>query len=268
MIDYPGDHSNQEAVPFFTEDSTQETEEDTTDENEEDNIVILGKGKKENLEFEWTTGLWSKCSETCGGNGIQQRKVNCIVRLYNATQPVDDILCDDAGLTAPASNRKCGFDQCPEWTTHEWSPCEKSKCFEWHKALQRRIVRCEIAANLTLDPAKCEPDAKPIDKQECYSEKCVGKWKVGRWSECAAACETKGLKYRIIQCVWYGTKKPAGTACKDLNRPPIMKPCVGISCTKTEPICKDHSMFCPNVKMMNMCKIMRYQQQCCQTCRQ
>lgn len=80
MIDYPGDHANQEAVPFFTEDSTQETEEDTTDENEEDNIVILGKGKKENLEFEWTTGLWSKCSETCGGNGIQQRKVNCIVR--------------------------------------------------------------------------------------------------------------------------------------------------------------------------------------------
>ncbi|XP_072391161.1 protein madd-4 isoform X2 [Diabrotica undecimpunctata] len=268
MIDFPGDHQNHDSPPFFTDDTLEEVEEDApSDENDEDHIVVLGKGKKENLEFDWTTGPWSRCTETCGGSGIQQRKVSCIVRLYNATQPVDDILCDDAGLEMPPSKRKCGFDQCPEWTVHDWSTCEKSKCFDWHKALQRRVVRCEIAANLTLDPAKCEADKKPVDKQECINHRCVGKWKVGRWSECAATCETKGLKYRIIQCVWYGTKKPAGTACKDIPRPPIMKPCIGASCTKTEPICKDHSMFCPNVKMMNMCKVMRYQQQCCQTCR-
>ncbi|KAJ8963234.1 hypothetical protein NQ318_018700 [Aromia moschata] len=62
-------------------------------------------------------------------------------------------------------------------------------------------------------------------------------------------------------------KKSAGTACKDLIRPPVMKSCKGPPCITEESICRDHSMFCPNVRAMNMCKIMRYQEQCCQTCR-
>lgn len=37
--------------------------------------VVLGKGTKENLRFEWELTDWSKCSETCGGNGLQLRKV-------------------------------------------------------------------------------------------------------------------------------------------------------------------------------------------------
>ncbi|KAG5880043.1 Protein madd-4, partial [Gonioctena quinquepunctata] len=267
MIDFPSDHQSQEV--FFANPPADEVDipENSTDSSEEDHIVVLGKGKKENLVFEWKTGSWSKCSETCGGAGLQMRKMHCIVRLFNASQPVDDILCSDAGLETPKAKRKCGFDQCPEWTSHEWSPCEESKCFAWHKALQRRIVRCEIGGNLTLDPSKCDFQQKPVDRQECRSERCIGKWKVGRWSECDTTCEKRGLKYRIIQCVWYGTKKAAGSACKDIPRPPVTKECVGPSCTEIETICMDHSMFCPNVKAMNMCRIMRYQQQCCQTCK-
>lgn len=41
----------------------------------------------------------------------------------------------------------------------------------------------------------------------------------------------QGVKYRILQCVWYGTKKLAGTACKSLLRPPVMKACKGPPCT-------------------------------------
>lgn len=50
-------------------------------------------------------------------------------------------------------------------------------------AMQRRAVKCEIGGNLTVDPYQCEENERPIDRQECYNEKCVGKWKVGPWSE-------------------------------------------------------------------------------------
>lgn len=94
---------------------------------------VLGKGTKDNLIFEWITTDWSKCSETCGGNGFQMRAARCIVRLHNTTQGVDDNLCDDAGLEHVKTIRKCGFDECPKWTVSEWSPCEKSKCFALNK---------------------------------------------------------------------------------------------------------------------------------------
>ena len=48
--------------------------------------------------------------------------------------------------------------------------------------------------------------------------------------KCAAECETEGVKYRILQCVWYGTKKPAGNACRDQPRPSVMKICKGPPC--------------------------------------
>ncbi|KAJ3649041.1 hypothetical protein Zmor_020803 [Zophobas morio] len=241
----------------------------TTSENEEDesgSMVVLGKGTPDNLKFEWVISDWSKCSETCGGNGFQMRVIRCIVRLHNMTHGVDHNLCEDAGLPLPATERECASDECTRWVTSEWTPCEKSKCFNWHTAMQRRLVKCKVD-NVTVSESKCDEDSKPTHRQECTNEKCVGKWKVGAWSECAAACEMQGVKYRILQCVWYGTKKPAGTACKDLPRPPVMKSCKGSPCAPADTECKDHSMFCPNVKTMNMCKILRYQQQCCQTCK-
>jgi hypothetical protein len=97
--------------------------------------------------------------------------------------------------------------------------------------MQRRLVKCKIDDNVTVAESKCVEEDKPTHRQECTNVKCVGKWKVGAWSECAAACEMQGVKYRILQCVWYGTKKPAGTACKNLPRPPVMKSCKGSPCS-------------------------------------
>lgn len=102
------------------------------DDDDNDNVVVLGKGLPENLKFEWVIHDWSKCSETCGGNGVQLRSINCIVRLHNSTQDVVNSLCEDAGLATPDTYRKCGSTDCPKWIVSKWSSCESSKCFRFN----------------------------------------------------------------------------------------------------------------------------------------
>lgn len=135
--------------------------------------------------------------------------------------------------------------------------------------------------------------------EECFSRSY-------EWFQCTASCEEDGIKYRILQCVWYGTKKPAGNACRDIPRPPVMKTCKGQPCQRTSgkrsslvrkindlifflekknkmtnkcndrelkflttvsEECRDHSQLCSKVKMMNMCRVPLYQKQCCDSCR-
>lgn len=43
--------------------------------------VVLGKGTADALKFEWMITDWSKCSQTCGGNGFQMRAAHCMVKL-------------------------------------------------------------------------------------------------------------------------------------------------------------------------------------------
>lgn len=119
----------------------------------------------------------------------QLRTVHCMVRVKNTTKIVDNILCEDAGLNAPESFEKCGNIECPSWVTGEWSPCQKSKCFAMHVALQKRDVKCshhaERAANnsSSIVSMQCDESEKPTTKQECYNELCKGVWRVEQWSE-------------------------------------------------------------------------------------
>ncbi|XP_069688307.1 protein madd-4 [Periplaneta americana] len=228
--------------------------------------VVLGKGSPENLKFDWMITDWSKCSQTCGGSGFQMRAAHCMVRLHNTTQNVDSNLCEDAGLPTPPTIQKCGMEDCPRWVPSDWSSCEESRCFTWNTAMQRREVGCQLTNGTEVETQQCSEAEKPPQRQECYNDKCKGTWKVGEWSECAAPCETQGIKYRILQCVWYGTKKPAGNACRDQPRPSVMKVCKGPPCAQMSE-CKDQSKYCQNVKAMNMCRVHRYQHQCCQSCR-
>ncbi|XP_049536816.1 ADAMTS-like protein 1 [Anopheles darlingi] len=219
-------------------------------------------------EFEWMTTPWSECSQTCGANGggYKLRSAHCLLRMANASRTVDNSFCEDAGLPIPDTIDKCGNTECPRWMTAEWSPCQQSKCFSWHTALQKRDVFCEFDGARSTEKV-CEDEEKPVTKQECYNELCKGVWRVEPWSECNAACEGQGIKYRILQCVWYGTKKPAGNACRDQPRPAVMKVCKGPPCISNLSECKDLSRYCKNVKTMGLCRLHRYQQQCCKTCR-
>ncbi|XP_015429195.1 PREDICTED: ADAMTS-like protein 3 [Dufourea novaeangliae] len=238
----------------------------------------------DDLVFEWVTTDWSKCSQTCGGSGFQMRGAQCTARsakpVGNSTRTpprtvIGAKLCEDAGHPVPQKVRPCGFGKCPQWHTTAWTVCETSRCFNWKTAMQRRDVTCRLVEdarngqqNVTLlDPNKCDDTTRPLQRQECYNDACKGVWRVGEWSECTASCEEDGIKYRILQCVWFGTKKPAGNACRDIPRPPVMKTCRGPPCPQTPDDCKDHSQLCSRVKTMNMCRVPLYQKQCCLSCR-
>lgn len=102
----------------------------------------------------------------------QLRTVHCMVRIKNATKTLDNILCEDAGLKAPETIEKCGNIECPKWVATDWSPCQKSKCFARHTALQKRDVSCSAGKETVID--KCDESEKPTTKQECYNELCKG----------------------------------------------------------------------------------------------
>ncbi|KAJ8683333.1 hypothetical protein QAD02_019125, partial [Eretmocerus hayati] len=248
-------------------------------------VESISKVPKDDLIFEWVTTDWSRCTQTCGGGGFQMRGAQCTVRsLKNESDPsrislrtvIGASLCEDAGYPVPEKVRPCGGGKCPQWQTSEWSPCETSRCFNWKTAMQRREISCLIAEesdnrvdNTTLpEPVKCDEASRPPQRQECYNDACKGVWRVGEWSECSGSCEEDGIKYRILQCVWYGTKKPAGNACRDIPRPPVMKTCRGPPCPKASDECKDHSQLCSRVKLMKMCRVPLYGKQCCKSCHQ
>lgn len=101
---------------------------------------------------------------------------------------MDATLCEDANLATPPTIRKCGVDECPRWTTTEWTLCEESRCFNWNTAMQRRNVTCQTVNNTNGDVImgnlkRCNEKDRPPHKQECFNEKCKGTWKVGEWSE-------------------------------------------------------------------------------------
>ncbi|XP_050540145.1 protein madd-4 isoform X2 [Daktulosphaira vitifoliae] len=239
----------------------------TTEEDTPGQPVLLGKGDRKSVKFEWFITEWSECSPSCGGNGFQMRAAHCMVKLNNMTQNVDNNLCEDARLPTPTTIQKCETNDCPQWKVNEWSPCEESKCFTWNTAMQRRDVYCQNSNEATILDASCKGIEKPVNRKECYNDQCKGTWKVGEWSDCTATCGKDGLRYRILQCVWFGTNKPAGTACRDQPRPPVMKTCTGQPCQLNDD-CKDHSKHnCNNIKQMNMCHLHQYQIQCCETCK-
>lgn len=179
MVAFPEEYPQTEHPTTTTGDSSSSS----SDEDDYGSIVVLGKGTPENLKFEWVLSDWSQCSSTCGGAGFEMRAARCIVRLHNTTQGVDNNLCEDAGLETPITEKTCGMGTCPKWQASEWTPCDTSKCFNWHSAMQRRVVKCRIEPNVTLADSKCNEEEKPVSKQKCVSERCVGKWKVGAWSE-------------------------------------------------------------------------------------
>ncbi|KAE8751962.1 hypothetical protein FOCC_FOCC001439, partial [Frankliniella occidentalis] len=225
---------------------------------------LAGSAAAADLRFEWVITPWSDCSESCGGNGFQLRGAQCTVRSGRgaappsagpaaspaaSTQTVDAMLCEDAGQPAPTTFQRCGTEDCPRWVAGEWSTCEDSRCFDWNTAMQRRDVECKLPNDTVVEPTLCDESEKPPVRLECYNDRCKGTWRVGEWSE----------------CVWFGTKKAAGNACREQPRPVVMKSCKVPPCGQGGE-CRDESQYCTTVRAMNLCRLQRYQTQCCLSC--
>lgn len=106
-----------------------------------------------------------------------------MVKLDNATQNVDNILCEDANLSMPDTVEKCGMIECPHWVTTDWSLCVESRCLSRNKAIQKRDVRCEFGND--TKSMLCDEGERPISRQECINDRCKAIWKVDAWSEVA-----------------------------------------------------------------------------------
>ncbi|XP_031344592.1 protein madd-4 isoform X2 [Photinus pyralis] len=249
--------------PYFDEPSIADSTED-----DYGSVVILGKGTPDSVRFEWSASEWSKCSQACG-EGFQMREVKCMVLLHNTSQEVENNFCEDAGLPVPANVEKCEVNDCAQWITSDWSACHTSKCLTLNTAIQRRKVICQNSKNETFDASRCNAANKPPHRQECFKSTCRPLWRAGAWSQCSANCDTRSVKYRVLQCVWQGTKRSAGSACHNQDRPPVTKSCVGPPCIfkNSKEVCYDRSRYCENVKLMDLCNDLKYQHQCCYTCK-
>ncbi|XP_046805038.1 protein madd-4 isoform X2 [Lucilia cuprina] len=248
------------------------------------------------ITYKWLTSPWSECSQKCGaaGSGLRRRTITCVrinfknnqltaqgMEASNIQQQeesqlltvdednqevVDNALCEDYGLNIPDTFETCGNEECPRWLKSEWTLCHQSRCFGRNTAIQKREVSCRFANDSLA--TTCPEYEKPISRQECYNERCRGVWRVEPWSECNAPCGRQGIKYRVLQCVWYGTRRPAGNACKHQTRPAVMKVCKSPPCyAKALQHCKDTSRYCRNVRSMGLCRLHRYQEKCCKSCK-
>ncbi|KAJ8301217.1 hypothetical protein KUTeg_020204 [Tegillarca granosa] len=69
----------------------------------------------------WTTGMWSECSRSCGGDGIQSRRVLC--QMVNG-RVLPDRMCDIT--VRPVDRKLCNNGTCHtsrrRWHVPAWSP--------------------------------------------------------------------------------------------------------------------------------------------------
>ncbi|KAH8402532.1 hypothetical protein KR222_008241, partial [Zaprionus bogoriensis] len=225
--------------------------------------------------YKWQLGEWSKCSQECGaaGSGLQvsfQLKLNVRGEGEGSgarVAVVENAECMAQGLTMPDTFQSCGNEPCPHWTKGEWTLCQQSRCHGRNTAVQRREVSCRYENGSA--GSLCDEYEKPPARQECYNERCKGVWRVEPWSECNAPCGRQGIKFRMLQCVWYGSRRPAGNVCKHQPRPAVMKVCKSPSCQakiKSSSGCRDSSRYCRNARAMGLCRLHRYKEKCCGSC--
>ncbi|GIY63961.1 a disintegrin and metalloproteinase with thrombospondin motifs 9 [Caerostris extrusa] len=114
----------------------------------------IGQNSVENRsEYYWRTGLWGKCSKSCGG-GVRRRQVACYDDLGKHSQK-----CDME--KKPADTSQCNLENCPYWILGEWSQCS-STC---GKGIQTRLVQCIDYKKTSLTKDRCTLPMPETTKQ-------------------------------------------------------------------------------------------------------
>jgi hypothetical protein len=77
------------------------------------------------IPFHYVTSNWSSCSKSCGGAGLQSRRITCDLVLPNFYFMVRDDYCNNRGQEQPVDSRDCGYQRCPHWEMSDWSEVRK-----------------------------------------------------------------------------------------------------------------------------------------------
>ncbi|XP_022911513.1 papilin isoform X2 [Onthophagus taurus] len=147
----------------------------------------------------WVAKDWEKCSESCGENGVQTRKIYC-EQIISGGVPsiVDDQQCTN--IQKPPSQQPCNQGViCAEWHTGPWKPCNKL-CGKGKETRKVTCFRKESDKIIALPDSDCTMTEKPVTEKECMLRPCEGvDWVTSEWSGCEDKC---GLseETRFVKC--------------------------------------------------------------------
>lgn len=166
---------------------------------------------------QWITTEWTPCrTSKCFAwhTALQKRNVSCSTDNETVSEKCDE-------NEKPTTKQECYNEHCKGvWRVDPWS--------------EVRIIHENIRSYMSLvPPPVCIARVLNINV-EIFTFLCLSRSPLflSRTSvlQCNAPCGGKGTRYRTLQCVWYGTRKPAGNACNNQPRPAVIKPCNGAPC--------------------------------------
>ena len=157
------------------------------------------------VEYDWIlTDNWDECSEMCGENGIQLRKVQCQRRIGDDSLSLVGVRhC--LNLNQPSESRSCNRRRCYgyKWVeTDIWSACSTT-C---NDGVKTTLVVCKNVTydvgETIVDESHCNASERPDLSVPCNDGPCASfQWVVtDNWTECSAECGISGTKTRITEC--------------------------------------------------------------------
>ncbi|XP_055999244.1 A disintegrin and metalloproteinase with thrombospondin motifs 9-like [Ostrea edulis] len=170
----------------------------------------------------WKTGLWSQCSVTCGGDGIQSRRVTCEM---GNTRIVQDFICNST--RRPVVRQACNNGPCQtkrRWKVNPWQSCSVT-CGRGH---QQRDIKCVDDSGNEQDPSEC-PRGKPRSLKQCHMGRCP-KWYREKWSKCSVTCG-KGVKVRTLTCKTRHFQIVDSSYCSITRKPKTQRVCSRRPCS-------------------------------------
>ncbi|XP_025423198.1 A disintegrin and metalloproteinase with thrombospondin motifs 9-like isoform X2 [Sipha flava] len=169
----------------------------------------------------WTTGLWSSCSVTCGV-GFVRRSVKCnipdITACESIEKPIEEEKCflpqcldvDDHRHGNEISTKYSAHDKNSiqsnkfyTWRTEPWSSCSAS-CGNGYK--RRRLDCVNTSTGKPVAWNLCKSKNQPKNVTVCIAPVCVT-WYADNWKQCSAECG-KGFEEREVTCVSMVSGKP------------------------------------------------------------
>lgn len=172
----------------------------------------------------WITGLWSRCTTTCG-DGYKKRAIGCRV---NGQYQKDQTSCKRS--TRPDDMTKCGNKPCVldvptffqftksySWKALGWSQCSTTCGY----SERSRAVICIDESGVTVEDNKCNSQSKSAVTETCETKPCRRfVWGKGKWQPCSSTCGIGKQKRRVFCIRLTGNirKKSSPKNCKKYTR--------------------------------------------------